>query len=219
MAHNLHLSATDPEDNRTIPEMIIEGKQVSYLSVIGSLMYLMLRTRPDITYAIGTLSRFSTKSKLTHWEAAKWVLRYIQATKDMELQFDGMELSTDLDFHGHSDAGWSQDPDNSHSTSGFVFISNRRAISWSSKLQSMVALSTMESEYIRLSNAGQHLAWLRSFFEEIGHLQKAPTELFCDNQEAIILCCNPQFQARTKHIQRKYHFVRDDLVGKGEAVV
>jgi len=130
-----------------------------------------------------------------------------------------MELSMDLDFHGYSDAGWSQDPDNSCSTSGFVFISNRGAISWSSKLQSMVTLSTMELEYIGLSNAGQHLAWLQYFFEEIGHSQKASTELFCDNQAAIILCHDPQFRARTKHIQRKYHFVRDDLVGKGEAVI
>ena len=77
----------------------------------------------------------------------------------------------------------------------------------------------MESEYIGLSNAGQHLAWLRSFFDEIGYPQKAPTELFCDNQVAIILCRDPQFRAWTKHIQRKYHFVRDDIVGKGEAVV
>ena len=137
----------------------------------------------------------------------------------MELQFDGTKLFMDLDFHGYFDAGWFQDSDNSHSTSSFVFISNYRAISWSSQLQSMVALSTMESEYIGLSNAGQHLAWLQSFFKEIRHLQKAPTELFCDNQAAIILCRNPQFWARTKHIQRKYHFVRDDLIGKGEAVV
>ena len=123
MAHNLHLSVTDPEDDRTIPEMIIEGKQVSYLSMIGSLMYLMLRTCPDIAYAIGTLSRFSARPKLTHWEAAKQVLWYIQATKDMELRFDRTELSTDLDFHGYSNAGWSQYPDNFRSTSGFVFIS------------------------------------------------------------------------------------------------
>ena len=71
MAHNLHLSATDPEDDRTILEMIIEGKQVSYLSMIGSLMYLMLGTCPDIAYAIGTLSQFSARPKLIHWEAAK----------------------------------------------------------------------------------------------------------------------------------------------------
>ena len=83
----------------------------------------------------------------------------------------------------------------------------------------MVALSTTESEYIGLSNAGEHLAWLRTFFDEIGHPQKGPTQLFCDNQAVIILSRNPQFRARTKHIQWKYHFVRDDLVGKGEAIV
>ena len=83
----------------------------------------------------------------------------------------------------------------------------------------MVALSTTELEYIGLSNAGQHLAWLWTFFDEIGHPQKGPTQLFCDNQAAIILSRNPQFQAWTKHIQQKYHFVRDDLVGKGEAIV
>ena len=108
----------------------------------------MLETCPDIAYAIGALSHFRAKPMFSHWEAVKRVLRYIQATKDTELRFDGMELSTDMDFHGHSNVGWSQDPDNSCSTSGFIFISNHGAISWSSKQQSMVALSTTESEYI-----------------------------------------------------------------------
>ena len=137
----------------------------------------------------------------------------------MELRFDGTEISMDLDFHGYSDAGWSQDPENSWSTSDFLFMSNCGAISWSSKQQSMVALFTTKLEYIALSNAGQHLTWLQSFFNEIGHTQKGPTKLFSDNQAAIILCHDPQFRAQTKHIQQKYHFVRDDLVGKGEAVV
>ena len=145
MAHNSQLSATSPDDNQSIPEMVIEGHQVSYLTVIGSLMYLMLGTCPDITYTVGTLSHFSAKPNLSHLEAAKWTLRYIQAMKDIELRFDGTEISMDLDFHRYSDAGWSQDPDNSWSTSGFLFMSNRGAISWSSKQQSMVALSTTES--------------------------------------------------------------------------
>ena len=83
----------------------------------------------------------------------------------------------------------------------------------------MVALSSMELEYIGLSTAGQHLQWLHTFFEEVGQPQENPTELLCDNQAAIILSKDPQFRARTKHIQRKYHHVRDDLVAKGEAAV
>ena len=98
-----------------------------------------------------------------------------------------------MDFHGYSDAGWSQNPDNSHSTFGYLFLSNCGAISWSSKQQSMVALSTTESEYIGLSLAGQHLVWLRTFFEEIGNPQKGLTTLHCDNQAAIILSWDPQF--------------------------
>ena len=129
MAHNSQLSVTDPEDDHIIPEQVIEGCQVSYLTIIGSLLYLMLGTCPDIAYAVGTLSHFSAKPKLAHWKAAKHVLRYIQATKDMELRFDGTELSMDLDFHGYTNAGWSQDPDNSWSTSGFLFMSNRGPIS------------------------------------------------------------------------------------------
>ena len=193
MAHNSQLSTTSPDDNQSIPEMVIEGHQVSYLTVIRSLMYLMLGTHPDIAYTVGALSCFSAKPNLSHWEPAKQILRYIQATKDMELRFDGTEISMDLDFHGYSDAGWSQDPENSWSTSDFLFMSNCGAISWSSKQQSMVALFTTKLEYIGLSNAGQHLTWLQSFFNEIGHTQKGPTELFCDNQAAIILCCDPQF--------------------------
>ena len=129
MAQNSQLSVTDPEDDHIIPEQVIEGHQVSYLTIIGSLMYLMLRIHPNIAYAVRTLSHFSAKPKLAHWEAAKCVLRYIQATKDMELRFDGTELSMDLDFHGYTDARWSQDPDNSRSTSSFLFMSNHGPIS------------------------------------------------------------------------------------------
>jgi hypothetical protein len=125
----------------------------------------------------------------------------------------------DMNFWGYSDANWHGDLDTSKSTSGFVFISNDGAISWSSRRQSMVALSSTESEYIGLANAGQHLAWLRSFFEEIGQPQDSATELRCDNRAAIILTKDPQFRARTKHIQRKYHYVRDGLVATGEATV
>ena len=111
----------------------------------------------------------------------------------MELQYDRNDISMDMDFHRYSDAGWSQDPDNSHSTFGFIFLNNCGVISWLSKHQAMVALSTTESEYIGLSLAGQHLAWLQTFFEDIGHPQKEPMILHCDNQAAIILSRDAQF--------------------------
>jgi transposase InsO family protein len=219
MSHSARMTADDPSDNTTIHEVIWNGCRVTYPSIIGSLMYAMLGTRPDIAYVVGVLGRYSANPKRCHWAAAKHVVRYLKGTRDLELRYDGSDVSLDLDFHGYTDADWSGDSDTSRSTSGYVFVSTRGAIGWSSKRQSMVALSTTESEYIGLSNAGQHLAWLRAFFEDIGHAQRGPTELFCDNQAAIILTRDPQFRARSKHISRKFHFVRDDIVGKGQAVV
>ena len=125
----------------------------------------------------------------------------------------------DMDFHRYTDADWSGNLDTSKFTSSYVFITNRAEVSWASKFQSMVALSSIESEYIELSTAGQHLQWLHIFFEELRHPQIGATELFYDNQVAITLYQDPQFQARTKHIQQKYHDVQDDLVAKREAAV
>jgi hypothetical protein len=133
----------------------------------------------------------------------------------MVLQFDSSDVSMDMSFHRYSDADWSGDPETSQFTSGFMFISNWGTIGWGSKHQSMDALSSTESEYIGLCYAGQHPAYLQSF----GYGQKEPMELLCDNQAAIMLSKDPQFRACTKHIQRKYHFLRDNLVRKGEAVI
>ncbi|KAG5723407.1 hypothetical protein E4T56_gene14132 [Termitomyces sp. T112] len=219
MASNSRLTVDDPENNTMIFETKIEGKQVSYSSVVGSLMYAMMGTQPDIAYAVGVLSHFNSNPKRHHCIAAKRVLRYLNTTSKMELKFDGNDVGMDMSFHGYSDADWSGDPDTSRSTSGYVFISTRGAIGWASKRQTMVSLSSMESEYIGLCYAGQHLAWLRNFFEDIGYTQRTPSELLCDNQAAIILTKEAQYRSRTKHIQRKYHYFRDDLVSKGQAVV
>jgi hypothetical protein len=221
MATGTDLSAFDPESDETIPQMaLVEGGPViSYQSVVGSSMYAMLGTRPDIAHTVGVLGRFSANPKGIHWAAAKRLLRYLKGTRDWALHYDGADLSMDMTFYGYSDANWNGDRDTSRSTSGYVFIASRGAIGWSSRRQSMVALSSTESEYIGLANAGQHLAWLRSFFDELGHPQNDPTELRCDNRAAIILSQDPQYRARTQHIQRKYHFVRDDLVRHGECVV
>lgn len=219
MAHNHKITADDPEDNTTRPEIQIEGHKVSYLSVVGSLMYAMMGTHSDIAYVTGFLDRYSAALKNCHWTMVKHILCYLQATRDMELQFDGSDVSMDMNFHGYSDADWSEDPDTSCSTSGFVFLSNRGAIAWASKCQAMVALSSTESKYIGLSNASQHLAWLRAFFSKIDHPPSDSTTFLCDNHAAIILTKEPQFRACTKHIQHKYHFVCDDLVAKGKTLV
>jgi hypothetical protein len=221
MATNAKMTVDDPVDNTTVTHMALraDGPVISYQSAVGMLMWAMLGTRPDLAYVTGIVGRYSANPKHCHWELLKRVFRYLKGTRDWGITYNGYGIGMDMNFLGYTDADWNGDNDTSRSTSGYVFISNDGAISWSSRRQSMVALSSTESEYIGLSNAGQHLAWLRSFFEEIGHPQESPTELRCDNRAAIILTKDPQFRARTKHIQRKYHYVRDGLVATGEAII
>jgi hypothetical protein len=221
MATNTLIAANDSGDDATLTHMALRagGPVLSYQSVVGMLMWAMLGTRPDLAYVTGLVGRYSANPKRCHWELVKRAIRYLKGTRDWVIIYDGSDIGMDMNFYGYSDADWSGDSDTSRSTSGFVFISNHGAISWSSRRPSMVSLSSTESEYIGLANAGQHLAWLRSFFEEIGQPQSSATEIRCDNRAAIILTKDPQFRARTKHIQRKYHYVRDGLVATGEAVI
>lgn len=116
---------------------------------------------------------------------------------------------------GYLDANWGGDDDTSRSTSGYVFMACGGAIGWSSKRQTLVAMSSMESEYIGLSNAGLHLSWLHMFFKDIGH----PQVVGCNNQSAIIVTKDPEYCTHTRHIQHKFHHIQDNVVGKGLAVI
>ena len=103
LATSAKLTAEDPKSNATITDMEIGGKRVSYSSVVGSLMYTMMGTRPDIAYTVGVLSCFSTNPKCHHWAAEKWVLHYLN-TSDMELKFDGNNAGIDMSFYDYSNA-------------------------------------------------------------------------------------------------------------------
>jgi hypothetical protein len=216
MDPNNRLLKNDP--SAPIHEMMIDGIRVSYSSLIGSAMYAMLGTHPELAYAVGVLGRFSSNPGNSHWAAAKRVLRYLQHAKELCLTFDG-NARGDMRFIGYSDSSWSDNTNTSQSTSGYIFIIGGGAIGWSSKRQNLVALSSTEAEYIGLSNAGQQLCWLRTFFEDIGYSQEIPTTLFCNNQGAIILTKDPEYRTKTKHIQWKYHYIRDDVVAKGQAII
>ena len=190
-------STEDPIDNTTIRTMKVGDREVSYQCIIGSLMWVMLATRPDLEYTVGVIGRYSANPKACHWSLAKCALHYLKGTQSLELMFNRSDVNIDMDFHRYSDTNWGGDQDTSHSTSGYVFISNHAAIRWSSKLQTMVSLSSTESEYVGLSNAGQHVTWLCMFFDKIGHKQRKAMELKCDNQAAIILSHDSQFRAQS----------------------
>jgi hypothetical protein len=180
---------------------------VPYASAIGSLMYAMVCTRPDLAYAVGLLSRFQSNPGQNHWSAVKRVLRYLVGTADYTLCYGG----SDVRLQGYTDADWAGDLDERKSTSAYVFLLNNGAISWRSKKQGMIALSTMEAEYIAAAAAVQEAVWLRSLLMSLEVVPDAvdPVKLHSDSMSAIDYSKDSKFHARTKHIEIKYHFVRN----------
>ncbi|KAF1318445.1 Integrase catalytic core protein, partial [Globisporangium splendens] len=181
-------------------------KNVPYRSAVGCLMYLMVATRPDLAAAVGVLSQFASDPCPTHWQALKRVLRYLNGTQTHGITFSA---NTSGELIGYSDADWAGDIDSRRSTSGYAFILNGGCISWRSKKQRSVALSSTEAEYMALSEATQEAVWLKGILCELGeHSSDRPVKIFEDNQGSIALAKNPEFHKRTKHIDIRYHFVR-----------
>uniref|UniRef100_H3HAK5 Reverse transcriptase Ty1/copia-type domain-containing protein n=1 Tax=Phytophthora ramorum TaxID=164328 RepID=H3HAK5_PHYRM len=184
-------------------------KNVPYRSAVGALMYLMVATRPDLAAAVGVLSQFSADPCPTHWQALKRVLRYLQATPTHGLEFSREDS---LGMCGYSDADWAGDIESRRSTSGYAFMMNGGCISWRSKKQRTVALSSTEAEYMALSEATQEAVWLKVFLCELGEMASdEAVKIYEDNQGSITLAKNPQFHKRTKHIDIRYHFVREKV--------
>lgn len=180
--------------------------KVPYASAIGSLMYAAVCTRPDISHAVGVVSRFASNPGRQHWEAVKWIFRYLRRTTDLPLCFGRSKLIV----QGFVDSDFAGDQDTRRSTTGYVFMVGSTAVSWVSRLQKIVTLSTTEAEYVAVTEAAKEMIWLKGFLEELGRKQESSV-LFCDSQSAIHLAKNPVFHARTKHIDLRYHFIRSLL--------
>ena len=180
-----------------------------YSQLIGSLMYLSVCTRPDIAQAVGALARYMAKPTEAHWTAAKGVLRYIAGTADYGITF-GNCCST---LEAYCDADYAGDIDTRRSTTGYVFILNGGAISWSSRLQPTVAASTTEAEYMAAAYSIKEGLWLRTLLRDLG-MDIGTITIYADNQSAIKLLKNPVFSMRSKHIDVIYHFARERVALK-----
>ena len=177
--------------------------KVPYASAVGSLMYAMVCTRPDIAHAVGVVSRFMSNPGKMHWEAVKWILRYLRGTTKAALHFGGSEIK----LHGYVDSDLAGDLDRSRSTTGYVFTLGSAAVSWKSQLQDVVALSTTEAEYVAATEASKEMIWLQELMEELGKKQES-SRLYSDSKSAIHLAKNSAFHPKTKHIRIRYHFIR-----------
>ncbi|KAL5865755.1 hypothetical protein ACOSQ3_003269 [Xanthoceras sorbifolium] len=181
--------------------------KVPYANAVGSLMYAMVCTRPDISHAVGAVSRYMHDPGKGHWLAVKWILRYIQNTVDVGLVFEQDDIIGQGAI-GYCDSDYAGDLDKRRSTTGYVFTLARAPVSWKSTLQSTVALSTTEAEYMAVTEAVKEAIWLQGLLEDLGIGQKH-FKVYCDNQSAIHLAKNQVYHARTKHIDVRYHFVRE----------
>ncbi|XP_033224575.1 secreted RxLR effector protein 161-like [Belonocnema kinseyi] len=157
--------------------------QIPYRNLTGSLMYLPTSTRPDIAYAVSALSQFNENPGEEHWKAAKRVLRYLKKTEKMEIVFS----ETGEKLIGFSDADWGANIDDRRSYTGYLFKWAGGAISWSSRKQRTVAMSSAEAEYMALSEAAKETIYLRRFLSEVMGKLKT-TVILCDNQSADYIC-------------------------------
>lgn len=182
---------------------------VPYKELIGALLHLANTTRPDIAFITGYLSRFMQDPRRVHWNAAKYVLRYLKETKELGITFMRGK-DRDAGLHGFSDSDFAGDRLDRKSTSGHVFKFAGGAVSWRSKKQNVTAQSTVEAEYIATSFAVREALWLKRLLFDLGYTSNA-TVLYGDNQGALGLAKNDVISERTKHIDVKFHFIKEHI--------
>ncbi|KAJ9544153.1 hypothetical protein OSB04_023860 [Centaurea solstitialis] len=212
MQHGIVLSKTQcPVSSQDQDKM----KSVPYASAIGSIMYTMLCTRPDVAYSVSVTSRYQQNPGEPHWVGVKNILKYLRRTKEMFLVFGGSE--DEISVTGYSDASFQTDRDDFRSQSGYVFTLNGGAISWKSSKQDTIADSTTEAEYIAASDAAKEAVWLRNFLSDLRVVASTsrPIDIFCDNSGAVAQAKEPREHHKSRHVLRKYHLIRE-IIGRGD---
>ncbi|KAK1421784.1 hypothetical protein QVD17_24412 [Tagetes erecta] len=185
-----------------------------YRSMVGSLMYLC-GTRPDLTYAMSLISQYMENPKTSHWELGKRILKYVKGTLDHGLIY---KRCSEFKLCSFTDSDYGGNLDDGRSTGGYIFKIGDSTISWQSKKQNVVALSSTEAEYMALSVAGCQAIWLAGILEQLQQPIAHHIQIWCDNKSAIALSANPVYHGCSKHIIIKYHFIRE-LVSTKEILV
>ncbi|KAK8667612.1 hypothetical protein V6N13_007760 [Hibiscus sabdariffa] len=214
MRHGISLSK---EMFPSTPQERERMSQIPYASAIGSIMYAMICTRPDLPYALSMTSRYQANPGEGHWTAVKNILKYLRRTKDVFLVYGGEE---ELRIKGYTDASFQTDKDDSRSQSGFVFCLNGGAVSWKSSKQDTVADSTTEAEYIAASEAAKEAVWIKKFILGLGVIPSISdaVDLYCDNNRAITQAKEPRSHQRSKHILRRFHLIRE-IIDRGDVEI
>ena len=201
-------------DNHMSPKTDSERKDMvdkPYRSILGAVMWGQLATRPDLSFSVSLLARFQANPGIEHWNALMHVVGYIKNTVDY-----GITYSRDYELspHAYVDADYGGCRDTRRSTSGYIFLMAGGPVSWSSKRQATVALSTVEAEYVAMSRCAQQMVWTHSWLSEVDIKYALPGILKCDNRGAIALSKNTKDHGKVKHIDIRHHYIRE-LVQSG----
>ena len=188
---------------------------VPYAEAIGCVLWPVMITRPDCAFAVGILSQFIQNPGNAHWEALKRVMVYLGSTKDLWLTFGGWSQKL---VEGFCDSDYANQRDR-HSIAGYAYHFGQGAVCWSSKKQQIVALSTVEAEYVAQAHATKEALWLRAFISEIRNEPTRTITINSDNQGAIALSKDNKFHSLTKHIDVRYHFIREAVEDRKVSVV
>jgi hypothetical protein len=180
-----------------------------YRSIVGSLRYLV-HTRPDISFAVGFVSRFMEAPTTEHLSVVKQILRYIAGTLNFGCTYNACKDDAEP-LIGFSDADHAGDVDDRKSTTGSLFFYGRCPISWQSQKQKSTALSSCQAEYMAASTTPCQAVWLGRLIGELFAKDPSVPIMFVDNMAAIQICKNPVFHQRSKHIELRYHFIRECL--------
>ena len=187
--------------------------KVPYDSAVGSLMYLMVCTRPDIAHAVGLVSRYMANPGKIHWDAVKWILRYLQGTSTVGLLFDAHSEDAQV-LLGYVDSDYGGDLDERKSTSGYTFTLAGGCVSWRSTKQKCISQSSTEAEYVAAAEAAKEAIWLSNLVKDLGITQRTVL-LHCDSNSVLHIAANQMTHGRVKRIDIQYHFIRQ-VVSAGQ---
>jgi hypothetical protein len=171
----------------------------------------MTITRLDLSYAVGVVSQFMQTPRKPHLDVVRCILRYIKHTLYYGIFY---ETKSQLQVHGYKDVNWAGNVSDRRSTNGLLFSFGSGAVSWSSKKQPTVALSSTKAKYRGATIVACEVVWIQKLFSDLGQLVNVPVVIYCDNISSILLANNPIYHARTKHIEVHYHFIREKVLAK-----
>jgi transposase InsO family protein len=185
------------------------GSNEEYRKLIGMLLYLTTNTRPDIAASVSVLSKRVESPRDNDMNEVKRVIRYLKGTRNLKLKLNDQERNNSM--HAYSDANWAEDKLDRKSTTGYYCSINGGTISWCSRKQDVIALSSCESEYVALTETCKELVWLRAIAKGLDVEVPETTTIYTDSQSCIAMINNHKYSNRTKHIDTKYHYIREEV--------